>query len=106
MTLTGQLPGPDVIPAWGTFPPGATAIGTTPLLPGAGTVSTASAPKQAHQALLLLGVEVLAVAALAVVADQDSRWGSVVLTLLAVLWLGWLINNANMLSSWFAKLGG
>lgn len=108
---------PGTIPVIGTAP-----SWTYPLAPGTGPSSSntirggvptgpvspdkLTSINPSHQALLMLGAEVLFVVALAAVAEYDPRWSHVAAGTLVVLWFLFLINHANDLGRWFAQLGG
>jgi hypothetical protein len=62
--------------------------------------------KDEHQAILALGLEVFAVLALGVVADQGGPWAVAAGVVLLALWMLFLMGNSGALRSKFGGVFG
>lgn len=61
---------------------------------------------QAHEELVMLGVELLAIFALATVADSIPSSGPVILMLLVLLWTLFLIQHSDAFAALFSHPAG
>lgn len=71
---------------------------------GLSPVTTAHKPAGTHEAFMLLILQVVAIIALSVAAEQGKGLRRAALGIVVILWLVWLMNNATTTQKFFDKV--